>query len=178
MRRPTKPTTLPIGVISEGTLRPEDLIPAYLSVLEDIRLTKDDRREVSKIRRDFDAWDPDSEESTDVDLDNDPSVLVDELQTIAERYAPDYAYVGSLEGDGACFGVWASLEQVEDDCRSHDGYVDPHDPRMRDQQVTKIDAGDDRAGILTPYVLEVSDHGNATLYRRAGRAWKEVWSIV
>src|SRR5690606_2062861 len=50
MTMTTRSTTLPLGVISEGTLRPEDLIPAYLDALDGIRLTKAERGNLNRVR--------------------------------------------------------------------------------------------------------------------------------
>lgn len=163
----TKPTTLPIGTISEGTLRPEDLIPALLDALQGIRLSREDRTKVREIARMVDQYDADNDEPQTIlgeIIDADTyGGFADDLQTIAEGYAPPYAYVGTLDGDGACFGVWPTI------------------PEDRDEDVTRVDAGGAwyRPGkVSTPYVLEVNDHGNATLYERRGRQWREVWSVV
>ncbi len=164
MRQHHKNTTLPIGTISSGTLRLEDLIPALASELDALRLTRSERKTV----REALAWDPDSEESTDVDLTNDPDVLYDELTTIASNHCPDYAYFGSTDGDGADIGVWPSIDALEDSVRetSFDG-------------VFKIDAGSPMPHYtMASHVMSVSDHGNVTLYRRSGRRWIEVWSVV
>lgn len=117
MRRRRKPTTLPIGTISSGTLRLEDLIPALISALEDLRLTKAERKTINAVRRMLaddryftNDW-PQDVQTPDEDY--------DELTQIADSHVPDYCYFGSTEGDGAEIGVWP----VHDD----DDYADVPD---------------------------------------------------
>lgn len=155
MRKRSKPTTLPLGTISEGTLRPEDLIPAYLSALDEIRLSKAERMLVRGLAKDVDT--PQDDRKHSVYRDD----IVDELTNILEAHCPDYTYFGSLEGDGACFGIWPQ----------------PFDEITDDIDVSHVNAGDPFPTDL-PFVLSVTDHGNATLYRRAGKRWIEVWSVV
>lgn len=154
MRRRTKPATLPIGTVSEGTLRPEDLLDTFLDAAQELRLTRHERaavRAIAKRWQEFDA----SAVDTDVVTDD-----VTELECILSTHVPDYAYFGTLEGDGACFGVWPSFGSLDDDG------ID----RVADLPIANSHAP------LT--ILQVNDHGNATLYRRAGRRWIEVWSVV
>jgi hypothetical protein len=152
----SKPTTLPLGTtISEGTLRPEDLIPAYLDALEGLRLSKAERNHVYRIERRMEARnEDDGYEIMDEDIET--------LTEILESHCPDYAYFGSLDGDVACFGVWPDLEGIN-------------------QNVQKVDELPSiwNGGKDDPYhVAVVSDHDNVTLYRRSGNRWIEVWSIV
>lgn len=151
MRR-KKPTTLPLGTISEGTLGPEDLIPAYLDVLDGIRLTKQERIDVRQIRARFNFRERYEHEHE--------SEEVDSLYHILNSHCPDYAYFGSLEGDGACFGVWPSIDLVNEE-------VD---------RVAELPPIDRRRSPI--HIAQVSDHGNVTLYRRSGNRWIEVWSVA
>lgn len=152
-----KRTTLRLGVISEATLRPEDLIPAYLDALDSIRLTRSERMTVREIRRDYDRWDNRSDDEPDEISSYD---MVDELTQILESHCPDYAYFGATEGDGACFGVWPSIDSLH------------RDDIERGEQ---LPAANSRAAL---HFAVISDHGNVTLYRRAGSRWREVWSVV
>lgn len=159
-----KSTTLPIGTISEGTLRPEDLIPAFLYELERLRLTKAERAQLRAITKRMNDDKPDDDgngyyQAGDSDTD------LDELTQILESHVPDYCYFGTLEGDGACFGVWPSFPWDSGDWL-------PNDER-------KINAGDPfPTDVEGGHVFTVSDHGNVTLYRRSGHRWIEVWSVV
>ena len=129
----TRTSTLPLGTVSDATLRLEDLIPAVLGALSTIRLTKGERITCHAIAatsehasEDAPYWAEDAHEDYET------------LCTIAESHVPDYCYFGSIEGDGACIGVWPCWEQLEDDTRAHHGYIDPKDYRDRDAGVTKI----------------------------------------
>ena len=77
---------------------------------------------------------------------------------------------GTLEGDGADFGVWPIRELFED---THQGGYDGF--------IYRLAEGDAPNGAIPAdytHALAVNDHGNATLYRRAGRRWLECWSVV
>ena len=68
-------------------------------------------------------------------------------------YTPSFTYYGSLEGDGACFGVWIDHDALEE--------------AIHDEEVSREPT---RRG----YYLEVSDHGNMTLHYNG----REVWSVA
>lgn len=85
-------------VVSDGTLKPEDLIPKFLNTL------KHDEPAHAKFLKDnpeileIQSWD-------DVD-DETKSMLVDELTDALNGIAPDGYFFGASDGDGACFGFW------------------------------------------------------------------------
>ena len=85
-------------VVSDVTLKPEDLIPKFLNAL------KHDETAHSKFLKDYpeileiQSWD-------DVD-DETKSMLVDELTDALNGIAPDGYFFGASDGDGACFGFW------------------------------------------------------------------------
>lgn len=166
--RKQRPTTLPTGTISEATLRPEDLIPAYLDALEGLRLSKAERATVRHCRHDWDTLDSE----TTADYDEQIGYVLDELTMVLESHVPDYCYFGST--DGACFGVWPSREVFEDYSQGgYDGCI------YRCTEAFQMPR-DVKPSILKPYshFLSVTDHGNVTLYRRSGNRWIEVWSVV
>ena len=84
------------GSVSCATMRPEDLIPAFLSVLEGL-----DKARHDQIVNDpeFAPWFKDKNAETG------DFVLV-ELFDVLEEYAPEGAYFGASEGDGADFGFF------------------------------------------------------------------------
>lgn len=159
MMRRTKARTLPIGVISEGTLLPHDLIDSLAWDLRSIRLSRADRSAVARIVRDRNAREDEDEASAED---------WQELTEIADRYVPDYSYFGSHDGDGACIGVFPSSELLDN--TYDDGAV----------QRGMVNMGPEESAVPRDrsHFLAVNDHGNATLYRRAGNRWIEVWSIV
>ena len=95
-------STLPIGTVSEGTLRDEDLFDEFLWMAKSIRLSRDERQVVRTLEINV----PQDEEAL--------GEAVGKLTNILENHVPDYCYFGALEGDGACFGVWV-------DCQSDRG---------------------------------------------------------
>ena len=139
-------STLPIGTVSEGTLRDEDLFDEFLWMAKSIRLSRDERQVVRTLEINV----PQDEEAL--------GEAVGKLTNILENHVPDYCYFGALEGDGACFGVWVDWPSIEQ-------------ARLDGEIAT-------RSASINQYALEVNDHGNATLYRRAGTRWVEVWAVV
>jgi len=165
MRHRTRSRYLAIGTISEGTLRPEDLIPAYLDALRPVRLSRTHRREFRLIDAAYRKFagrddDRDAEQYWESDAPED----LDDLYTMADDYCPPYCHVGSTDGDGALIGVWPSVESAREDT---DEVVQGIQPRWPE---------DGRR-----YWLSINDHGNATLYARIGRTWaryRAIWSVV
>jgi len=147
-----KSRLLSLGSISEGTLRTEDLLEAIASELSPLRLSRAHRKLVNEAGR----IDPESDEAGD---------LLQELCDAAESYLPPYAYLAMHKHDGACFGVWASVDSLEEDAAS--GEV------LKVSDLSEVPAG------YVGYLLHVNDHGNATLYtrHRNGRL-SEHWAIV
>jgi hypothetical protein len=153
-------------------MRVEDVLPAVVDALSDIRLSRQDRQTVTRIMRAFDACcgdvdavDPETGESYQQGFETD---LYETLWDLAQSYCPDYCHFGSHPGDGADVGVWP-VEELFVDSRqgSYDGYV----YRLDDQPNGEIP-------VEYTHALTVNDRGNATLYRRAGRRWVGVWSVV
>lgn len=147
------PTRVHIGSVSTGTLRAEDLIPAFADVLSEIAPA-----EYHKLAQSY-ATGNDEEYCSE----EDESDMVDELEQSLSDRAPDFCYFGAHPGDGADFGFWICWDSIEN--AAHDG------------SLVKVDAGDEWPALASDvdYVLEVNDHGNSTLYTRERR---EVWSVV
>ncbi len=184
MRHTTPRRTLSIGTISSGTLRPEDLIEAFLSELRPLRLSRQDRAAFRKLEREYEAIDPDADPTDD---DPDPaevlSDILGEIEVIAESYVPDYCYLGATEGDGAEIGVWPVTEALEP--TSHQGGYDGNiwrSANLPNENAEEMHSFRHLNGAGSPctftHWLHVNDHGNATLYRRSGRTWREVWAVV
>ena len=145
-----------IGSISSGTMRPEDLIPTFISELRSQKLTRQQYTAVCAIdkaqrRRDYYG---NCRESDDLDA------LFDLLDT----FAPEYFYFGVHPGDGADYGYWLT-EEWEELLEENDG--------IKVSDTSEIPA--DHVG----HVAVVNDHGNITMYRR-GRNHRlyEMWAIV
>jgi len=92
-----------IGSVSSGTMRPADLIPAFLAVLDDIAPAK------------ADAWRedwPGVEEDTETDTEG---YAMEELFDILDGLAPPGFYFGAHPGDGADYGFWREDPGFYDD---------------------------------------------------------------
>lgn len=153
-----------LGSICSGSLRPEDLIPAFTDALEGIKLrlarlvidtmTAEEAEDIKAAIDEIDELLSDVPGNLD-----DVDALTDKLS----EYAPPFCYFGAHEGDGADFGFWFSRDSFNDACRYG--------------EVLKLSAGDEWPDELgeAEYVAEVTDHGNVTLY---SRDHTEIWSIV
>jgi hypothetical protein len=174
---------LPIGSISHGTMRNEDLVPAFLDTLEtvDKKHARSIKREYSKALRKLAGVNVRdySEEQYSEDL----TYLVNEdLFNALSNHTPDYFYFGSHEGDGSDYGVWISQESIRDDI--HDGIL------FEISDLSQLDSLLHESSILPKNVILTNDHGNMSLYsillkvEDTGNDWKlimecnEVWSVV
>lgn len=155
-----------IGTVSSGTRRAEDLIDAFSDELmcldpDAARRILEDYPEYVDAIHDQDAMDAfcDSEAL---------SWMVDAYFDALNDCAPAYCYFGAWVWDGADYGFWPTLRDLEDDARYG---VD----------VIKVrDLGEIPNSFVGDYAMVVSDYGNVTLYERTPtqHIWSEVWSIV
>jgi hypothetical protein len=164
-----------IGSISSGTHRLEDLIPAYVSALDDIADDLATSGEADNARMSGKIHDT-CAEIEDRMYDDDSNVREEyfeseeatyDLETLTDllgEFAPPFCYFGAHEGDGADFGFWLSRDALDE--AEHDG------------EVVKVAAGDEwpQTAADAEYVLEVTDHGNITLFSALTK--KELWSLV
>ena len=181
----------PIGSVSSGTMRPEDLIPAFCSELE--YRAKHDTWIPAKVRRahlaavrdinasmqthgETDGYDAKGEYHYDAgdyyeseDAESDLESLFDAL----EAYAGPYFYFGAHPGDGADYGYWLSESWDED-------FTSPLCPICGEGTSVQIKVNDltDVPNRFRGEVAVVNDHGNVTLYVKTARTMREVWSIV
>jgi hypothetical protein len=146
-----------IGSISSGTLRPEDLIPAFADELEHLtdETDTDARKLIADVRERMERADYFASDDSGFDL--------EELTDALNMFAPDYAYFGSHPGDGADFGFWIVDDVAQ--CVKDDGGLIVNDTS-------------DVPADFTGTVLHVNDHGNATLFSANRGALSEVWAIV
>lgn len=149
----------PIGSISSGTTRPEDLIPTFLSELESLlkrgpSLSREQRNECLTIlgQRVTDGetyWDSEQ-----------PGMDLEILFNVLDYFSGPYIYFGAHPGDGSDYGWWTS-----DSLRCDFDGIKVNDL----SEVPKGYRGE---------VLHVSDHGNMTLYVKHSRGFKEIWAVV
>jgi len=137
----------PIGEISCGTLRNEDLLARFADTLETAMqryewqgMTDKGQAyaEYAELIKEARRCDPESEHASEL--------INESLFDALSDFAPPYSYFGASEGDGASFGFWpiTDSESLQDAAESG-------------------------------YRVEVSDHGNVTLYDSLDN---EVWGIV
>ncbi len=162
-----------LGSIASGSLRTEDLLPAFLDCLdswkEELSLslpigatfeqTESVKREVSRI--DDLLADIESRQSSDDYYESEEAQYdMESLESELQNVAPPYFYFGAHPGDGADFGFWLS----EDSLADFDG--------LRVDDLAEVP--DDYCG----EVLLVNDHGNTSLYIANNGQMSEVWAIV
>jgi hypothetical protein len=154
----TQPASIkpaPLGSISHGTLRTEDLLSSFASTLEGLIFINGDYycRPENFSERDKlnnlvgesqDQWTEDGTELEDEEI---AQELVQELTDVLEQFAPSYCYFGTHEGDGSDFGFWPCMEQIEEL------------PDVQDSDEAK-ELGED--------CKFVNDHGNVTVYGADG----------
>ena len=160
-----------IGSVSSGTMRAEDLIPAFLSELRSQKpLRREHRKLVREITQRMDAdythdgcglWNCGMNQDAEnyfgtEDADYDLESLFDALN----EYAPAYFYFGAHCGDGSDFGYWLS-----------EGFADDFDG-LKVSDTSEVPRG------YSGEVLHVNDHGNCTLYAYSRGRGREVWAIV
>jgi len=91
-------TPFPLGSISSGTLRMQDLVSAFAAALDaDCDLA---------IR--VKAFDPKSASDAEAYW------LLEELENALDEIAPPFCYFGTAEGDGADFGFWPEYDLIRE----------------------------------------------------------------
>jgi len=165
----TKKSPAPLGSVSSGTLRPEDLIPAFLDVLRSIRPL---RRADRKLVRELDAIT--AEYDTAAFKDGSTDYYLEELFTALDSYAPPYFYFGSHPGDGSDFGFYLSENFDEDfnDVSEIGTDIVESVYNLRVSDLAEVPRG------FSGEVLLVNERGNATLYAYSRGRRREVWSVV
>jgi hypothetical protein len=153
-----------IGSVSHDTMRPDDLIPAFLGALAELDPDKEKAirtdEDNSAVFAILDTEDDKREDSDGEELD---WFLNEVLFDLLNNYAPPYFYFGSHPGDGCDYGFWLS-EGFEQDFEDNEG--------LRVSDTSEVPA--DYSG----EVLHVSDHGNPTLYSAEDGKLTEVWALV
>lgn len=165
--------TLPLGTISHGTMRPEDLIPAFLDALESV---EPEHELVAEWGRMIDQF----SNGMDVDgyehrfavwyLSDLSGYFLEELFDALNEHCPLYCYFGAHEGDGSDYGVWISWDAVDLEFPAS-GYGG-------DEDCIRINTGEPWP--MVEQILEVNDHGNATLWIWDAEEHKHVvaWEVV
>jgi hypothetical protein len=104
--------------VSWGTMREEDLIPTFLSVIESCDhdevddLSKEWRR-LQVLKSELSDTDPDPKYPTLQIMESVSIFLNEGLWGAMEDLAPDGCYFGANEGDGSDFGFWEYPDDEE-----------------------------------------------------------------
>lgn len=172
-----------IGSVSHATMRPEDLIPAFIDELlsqtptrrEHLKLIKEIRQRIGEALYSGDYYDTD-----------DCVEDLDDLFTALDSYSLPYFYFGAHPGNGSDYGYWLSEDWQE----QFDGIIES-DNGFRStftQNGKTVDACRDcpagcsgNHAIPREYsgeLVRINDHGNVTLYRYSRGRSHEVWSVV
>ena len=147
-----------IGEHSSGTLRAQDIAESFIYEARRVHLTRDERNTVRRMEALVRRFD----DLTDDELGTLDYMINENIPAIVEAHILPYTYYGSLEGDGACIGVWPDYESAR--YAMEENYILPYD----------LDVPTYR-GLL----LEVNERGNVTLWERENKkSLIEVWSIV
>ena len=155
-----------IGSVSHGTMRNQDLIPVFLEVLSEVNPAAYQQMQMPgagfSAVPSYAMDDDDSEwwQSEDAEY-----IINEVLLDALNEVAPSYCYFGSHEGDGSDYGYWISWDSIEE--------------AVYDKCIIKVDGLEDIPDDYMGEVLEVNDHGNATLYNRDHKGTlTEMWSVV
>jgi hypothetical protein len=141
-----------IGTIIQATLRTEDLLDAFAGELD--RLSPG-HRVAGEAYGILEMDNPDFDDDVAVE------VILD-LEDALNEFAPPFCFFGAIDGDGADFGFWPSMDAIAE---AMFGLVSD------DDGFTFLD--DDNVW------LHVNDHGNVTLYANDdGKPGTELWAIV
>lgn len=158
-----------IGTVSHGTMRPEDLIPAFLAELESQKPLQRKHRslvaDITKRLAEPDYYSDGPDDSVQYDMD----ALFDAL----DCYCAPYFYFGTHPGDGSDYGYWLS-DSFQDD---FEGIIESCNG-MRSVFTQCGDTIDAMPKGYTGEFLHVNDHGNMTLYNCSHGRRYQVWSIV
>ena len=93
-----------LGTVSHGTMRNEDLIPAFAYELAQIDT---EGAYTSLVTESHGIEDFDSEQA---------DFVLEDLFDALDALAPPYCYFGANEGDGADYGFWPSIDSLQDAC--------------------------------------------------------------
>jgi hypothetical protein len=146
-----KPKYLPLGSVSSGTMRSEDLIPAFEGALREVR---GGSAELVSLRR----------YTTSLSSDEEKANYVESLFDTLNDYAPPFCYFGAHEGDGAAYGCWPSYSVIAEAIR--------YGEAIEISDLSELPKG------YTGDVFLVNDHGNMTHYRCVKGRTYEQWSLV
>ena len=151
-------TQFQLGSISTGTLRPEDLLPAFTYKLGELAHNPVSNTSVFKSAGMAEIWQGAIDTINAPDYVHDYDELLDGITDALQEYCPPFVYFGAHPGDGADFGFWPDIDGI--------------------QEIVNIAECDASQGISCPddgVIVQVSDHGNVTVMDMERNV---IWSVV
>ena len=104
------------AIVSEGTLRPEDLLESFGSFLK-----KASPEAYLQVLEAF------VEETLRLEDDETRASLIERFDNALNYIAPAGTYFGAHEGDGACFGFWQATDPFEGEDEEDEEYEEYED---------------------------------------------------
>ena len=157
-------TQFQLGSISHGTLRTQDLLPAFLETLTarggEIPKDLECGTHIEYLNwpsLDTTACDDDDKFWDSEDAMWDMEALTDALQTLC----PPFVYFGTLEGDGSDFGFWPDRDSIQSDVIGNAEIDTDH----ADYMTYSVDS----------VLVTVYENGNVTVMDLERN---EIWSVV
>jgi hypothetical protein len=153
-----------IGSVSSGTMITEDVFYNCIYALAQL-----DKKRANRIQRDWDniekeCPEPHYEEYCENCEEERSRLLNETLWDALNKYAAPYCYFGAHPGDGADFGFWPAMESLEEDARYG--------------EVLKVSDTAELPKGYSGIAMQVSDHGNVTVYQCNRGRKRELWSCV
>lgn len=148
-----------LGTVSHGTLRYQDLIPAFLDVL-----TRLDAEKADKIRGGIpaEAFEDDNHEFW---LSEEASYILNEdLFDELNNHAPDFVYFGTQIGDGSAFGFWIDYDAIQEAVVNGEAIFADEIPEDEPQDDITI-------------VFVGNENKVSSMWQYYDGQWHEVWSV-
>ena len=136
-----------IGTVIHGTLRNEDLLPAFT---QELTYLSDAQHPLIEEINNFKWYSEDIRLDIDDSQQEYASDLVNDLMDALNEYAPPHTYFGTIEGDGSDFGFWPDGGSFNETC---DVRV-INQGKNGDSQFVDNDCN---------VFVDVNDHGNITV---------------
>lgn len=96
-------------IVSENTLRLQDLMPAFLDTLQE--LAPAHYAQLTTLPFGFIPAHAMEDDDDDWWASEEAQWRFEKLFDLLDEYAPEGTYFGSHEGNGACFGFWTHEEE-------------------------------------------------------------------
>ena len=135
--------SITIGSYGSGSLLDADVTSAYLDIY--IHVVPEDDRDAGLVKEAQDIVSGAGDDTGDSDA---AQWVIEALYDAANNALPAYLQAGTHEGDGADFGIWPCMDQIEED-----------------RQSGELHSIDTISEHVPSNAIEVNDHGNVTMYQ-------------